>query len=103
MTTSTPGSRCSREMIKHHVKEEEEREGMFAKARQADMDLVALGEQLAARKAQLMGGAAGASADVTRTRYVPLAWAPARNATGRPPLRLLSIGAGSRCCRPGTR
>jgi hemerythrin superfamily protein len=47
------------EMIKHHVKEEEGREGMFAKARQADMDLVTLGEQLAARKAQIMGGEEG--------------------------------------------
>jgi hemerythrin superfamily protein len=44
------------EMIKHHVKEEEQRDGMFAKARQADMDLVSLGEQLAARKAQIMDG-----------------------------------------------
>jgi hypothetical protein len=45
------------EMIKHHVQEEEKRDGMFAKARQSDMDLVALGEQLAARKAELMGEA----------------------------------------------
>ena len=43
------------EMIKHHVKEEEKRDGMFAKARASDMDLVVLGEQLAARKAQVMG------------------------------------------------
>ncbi len=43
------------EMIKHHVNEEEKRDGMFAKARQSDMDLAALGEQLAARKAELMG------------------------------------------------
>jgi len=43
------------EMIKHHVREEEKREGMFAKARASDMDLKALGEQLAARKAQFMG------------------------------------------------
>ena len=43
------------EMIKHHVKEEEQRDGMFAKARQSQMDLDALGEQLAARKAELMG------------------------------------------------
>jgi hemerythrin superfamily protein len=43
------------EMIKHHVKEEEQRDGMFAKARQSEMDLVALGEQLAARKAEIMG------------------------------------------------
>ncbi len=41
------------EMIKHHVNEEEKRGGMFAEARHADMDLVALGEQLAARKAEL--------------------------------------------------
>jgi hypothetical protein len=46
------------EMIKHHVKEEEQRDGMFAKARQSEMDLEQLGEQLAARKAQLEGGAA---------------------------------------------
>lgn len=42
------------EMIKHHVKEEEQRDGMFAKARQSDMDLKALGASLAARKAELM-------------------------------------------------
>jgi len=44
------------EMIKHHVNEEEKRDGMFAKARQSQMDLQSLGEQLAQRKAQLMGG-----------------------------------------------
>jgi hemerythrin superfamily protein len=44
------------EMIKHHVNEEEKRGGMFAKARQSDMDLAALGEQLAQRKAALMQG-----------------------------------------------
>jgi hemerythrin superfamily protein len=43
------------EMIKHHVKEEEQRDGMFAKARQSDLDLKTLGEQLATRKAELMG------------------------------------------------
>ena len=43
------------EMIKHHVKEEEQRDGMFAKARESDMDLVALGDALAKRKAQLEG------------------------------------------------
>jgi hemerythrin superfamily protein len=42
------------EMIKHHVREEEKRDGMFAQAKQSDMDLAALGEQLAARKAELM-------------------------------------------------
>jgi hemerythrin superfamily protein len=42
------------EMIKHHVNEEEKRDGMFVKARQSDMDLEMLGEQLAARKSELM-------------------------------------------------
>lgn len=42
------------EMIRHHVNEEEKRDGMFAKARQSDMDLEALGAQLAARKAQVI-------------------------------------------------
>lgn len=42
------------EQIKHHVKEEERRDGMFAQAKQGDVDLVALGEQLAQRKADLV-------------------------------------------------
>ena len=42
------------EMIKHHVKEEEQPGGLFAKSRQSEMDLDALGEQLASRKAELM-------------------------------------------------
>ena len=42
------------EMIKHHVNEEEKRDGLFAKSRQSEMDLDALGEQLASRKAELM-------------------------------------------------
>jgi hemerythrin superfamily protein len=41
------------EMVKHHVHEEEQRGGLFAKARDSDMDLAEIGEQLAARKAQL--------------------------------------------------
>lgn len=50
------------EMIKHHVKEEEQRDGMFAEARQSDMDLKALGEQMKERKDELMskGGSAPA-------------------------------------------
>ncbi len=43
------------EMIKHHVKEEEQRGGMFAKAKAADMDLEVLAEKLMARKAELEG------------------------------------------------
>ncbi|HEX8900529.1 hemerythrin domain-containing protein [Vitreimonas sp.] len=42
------------EMIKHHVKEEEQRDGMFAKAKKADLDLEELGAQLQARKEELM-------------------------------------------------
>ena len=42
------------EMIKHHVNEEEKRDGLFAKSRQSEMDLEALGEQLASRKVELM-------------------------------------------------
>jgi hemerythrin superfamily protein len=42
-----------KEMIKHHVKEEEQRDGMFAKAKASDMDLEAIGEQMAERKADL--------------------------------------------------
>lgn len=42
------------EMIKHHVKEEEQRGGMFSKAKQADLDLKELGAEMKARKDELM-------------------------------------------------
>jgi hemerythrin superfamily protein len=43
------------EEIEHHVKEEEQRlEGIFAQAKKAGLDMNALGEQLAARKKQLL-------------------------------------------------
>lgn len=43
------------EEIEHHVKEEEKQSGnLFSQARKADVDLEALGEQMAARKAELM-------------------------------------------------
>jgi hypothetical protein len=43
------------EMIKHHVKEEEKRsEGLFAEAKEAGLDMDALGEQMSARKEELM-------------------------------------------------
>jgi hemerythrin superfamily protein len=45
------------EMIKHHVKEEEQRDGMFAKAKKADLDLDALGEEMQMRKDELMKAA----------------------------------------------
>jgi hemerythrin superfamily protein len=41
-------------MIKHHVKEEEQPGGMFAEAKKSDMDLKTLGQQLLARKRELM-------------------------------------------------
>jgi hypothetical protein len=42
------------EEIEHHVKEEEKQHGnIFQQARAADVDLEALGEQMAARKAEL--------------------------------------------------
>jgi hemerythrin superfamily protein len=43
------------EQIEHHVKEEEQRvEGMFAQAKKAGVDMDALGQELAARKAELI-------------------------------------------------
>jgi hemerythrin superfamily protein len=48
------------EMIKHHVKEEEQPGGMFAEARKSDMDLASLGEQLQARKKELQSQAQAA-------------------------------------------
>jgi hypothetical protein len=43
------------EEIEHHVEEEEKRlEGLFAQARKAGLDMDALGEQLAARKQELL-------------------------------------------------
>lgn len=41
------------EMIKHHVKEEEQPGGMFAEAKKSGMDLKELGEELRARKSEL--------------------------------------------------
>jgi hemerythrin superfamily protein len=48
------------EMIKHHVKEEEQPGGMFAEAKKSDMDLASLGEQLQARKKALQAQAKAA-------------------------------------------
>jgi len=45
------------EMIRHHVNEEEKRDGMFAKARKTDMDMVELGRKLSSLKNELMSAA----------------------------------------------
>ncbi len=48
------------ELIEHHVKEEEkERDNLFQQTRAADIDLIALGSRLAARKAELLAQAKG--------------------------------------------
>jgi len=54
------------EMIKHHVKEEEQPGGMFAEARRSRMDLHALGEQMATRKGELEAQQAGLSAGLRK-------------------------------------
>ncbi len=41
------------EMIKHHVKEEEQRDGLFAQAKASDIDLMELGARLNTRKQEL--------------------------------------------------
>jgi hypothetical protein len=43
------------EMIKHHVKEEEQPGGMFAEARKSGMDMLQVGQELKSRKMQLQG------------------------------------------------
>ncbi len=73
------------EMIKHHVKEEEQRGGLFAKARESDMDLAALGEQLRQRKEELTGetSADGDSGSARGRRARAPASLLARNGKGR--------------------
>ncbi len=57
------------EQIKHHVKEEEQRsEGMFAQARDAGLDMDALGEQMAARKKELLAQFKANGLPVQKTR-----------------------------------
>ena len=68
------------EEIKHHVKEEEQRGGIFSGAREAGLDLEALGEQMQARKDELTARfeQKGLPAPVTRTMTAPpLEQAPA--------------------------
>ena len=66
------------EMIKHHVKEEEQRGGMFAEAKQSRLDLKALGQLLAQRKAELMSKGGRLKGSSAR----PRAKAPSRSAAG---------------------
>ena len=56
------------EMIKHHVKEEEQPDGMFAKAKKSDMDLEELGREMQERKMQLRNGAASSRPARASTR-----------------------------------
>ena len=58
------------EQIEHHVEEEEKRaEGLFAQARKAGLDMDALGQQMAARKQELLAQikAQGLPTSETRT------------------------------------
>ena len=45
------------EMVKHHVKEEEKSDGMFAEAKKSKIDLEALGRRLLQRKSELQAEA----------------------------------------------
>ncbi len=57
------------ELIKHHVKEEERRaEGLFALAREAGLDMAALGERMMARKKELKQQFAGGKLPPPHTR-----------------------------------
>ena len=57
------------EMIKHHVREEEKRaEGLFAQAREAGLDIEALGERIMERKEALKGDFASGDLPPPRTR-----------------------------------
>src|SRR6478609_5135428 len=50
------------EMIKHHVKEEEKRDGMFAKAKSSGMELDVIGERMMERKEELEASSTGKKA-----------------------------------------
>ncbi len=60
------------EEIEHHVKEEEARiEGMFAQARKAGLDMDALGEEMAARKEELLAAYKAGEALPTKMSTMP--------------------------------
>ena len=57
------------EQIKHHVKDEEMRsEGLFAQARDAGLDMDALGEQMVARKNELLADIKASGLPTLKTR-----------------------------------
>jgi hemerythrin superfamily protein len=56
------------EEIKHHVKEEEKRDGMFAQAKKAGLDLDEIGERLMARKKELKEEFAQGGLPIPKTR-----------------------------------
>jgi hemerythrin superfamily protein len=58
------------EMIKHHVKEEEQRDGMFAQAKKGDIDLDAIGAALAARKQEVIATFARDGVPPPKTRVI---------------------------------
>jgi hypothetical protein len=60
-----------REMIRHHVKEEEQRGGMFSKAQSSGMDLAELGQRLRERKLELVGDESDDIAATTANRRRP--------------------------------
>ena len=65
------------EEIEHHGKEEEQRiEGMFSQARKAGLDMEALGEQMAQRKAQLLSAYKAGEALPTQMSTMPDQTAP---------------------------
>jgi len=61
------------EEVRHHIKEEEKRGGIFSAARDSELDLAELGMQLMARKDELMAEFQdkGVPAPVTRTMFAP--------------------------------
>ena len=65
------------EEIEHHVEEEEKRmEGMFAQARKAGIDMDSLGEQMSARKSQLLAEFKASRALPTQMSTMPAQPAP---------------------------
>jgi hypothetical protein len=74
-----------KEMVRHHVNEEEKRGGMFTKASSSDMDLTALGRQLRERKLEIMGEAAEGDApeEMGTSRRRPPPQGRSRRGTGR--------------------